>query len=56
MTTRETLNNGSFVTPAEAGVYKSQEVIDSRLRGNDINQGIHKLILYSLWLFDNLSI
>jgi hypothetical protein len=25
-----------FVTPAQAGVQKSQEKLDSRLRGNDI--------------------
>jgi hypothetical protein len=28
--------NSSSVTPAEAGVQKSQERLDSRLRGNDI--------------------
>jgi len=31
----------SFVTPAEAGVQKNQERLDSRLRGNDI-KGLKK--------------
>ena len=28
-----------FVTPAQAGVQKSQEILDSRLRGNDSKDG-----------------
>ena len=35
---KETLFNSVFVTPAQAGVQKNQAMIDSRLRGNDINQ------------------
>jgi len=31
--------NAVFVTPVQAGVQKNEALIDSRLRGNDINQG-----------------
>jgi hypothetical protein len=32
-------NRNPFVTPAQAGVQKSQESLDSRLRGNDSKEG-----------------
>ena len=35
---KEPLINPCFVTPAQAGAQRNQRVMDSRLRGNDINQ------------------
>jgi hypothetical protein len=35
-----------FVTPAQAGVQKSQECLDSRLRGNDSKDGENRFLSY----------
>jgi len=40
---RKTLINSVFVARAQAGVQKNQAIIDSRLRGNDINQNFPRL-------------
>jgi hypothetical protein len=36
--TKEPLIKSVFVIPAQAGIYKNQQVMDSRLRGDDPNQ------------------
>ena len=41
----ETLINYYYVVPAQAGIQKNQIVIDSRLRGNDIDQSIPIVII-----------
>jgi len=48
--TKETLINSVFVAPAQAGVQKNQAIIDSRLRGNDINQNLPNNLME---LYDN---
>ena len=43
---KKTLMNSVFVIPAQAGVQENQSIIDSRLRGNDINQSSLKILIF----------